>query len=257
MKYKVAVIEDEEYLRRGLILTTDWEALGCYVVGEFGSPAAALNQLPTLHPDIVLSDIRMPGINGLEMIQALQKELNCVYIVISGFDDFTYAQQSIELGVMGYLLKPIDDDELARTIRKATAILEKRQPAAPAENEIGEGALYHSFEYQAETAKDHFLQKALALIQTRYNQDDISVKWLAHELNASESYLYKLFKVKTSYTIHDWITHYRMKLAMKLMKDAQLRIYEIAREVGYRDVRHFSSVFKKHFNLTPTEYRGD
>jgi CheY-like chemotaxis protein len=100
---------------------TPWEDLGCCVVGEADSGLAGLETVKRLHPDIVITDIRMPGIDGISMISRLEQELSDgerpKYIIVSGYSDFTYAQSAIRYGVKSYLLKPVDDDELHETLR--------------------------------------------------------------------------------------------------------------------------------------------
>lgn len=262
MHYTIAVVEDETWLRKGLVTTTNWEDLQCRVIADFASPQEALETIPALKPDIVITDIRMPGISGLELIAKLRERCGCVFLVISGHDDFAYAQKAIEMGVLGYLLKPIDDAELEQAIRRAVqAVATKHRiqglsrKAQAIEGAIRASAPYFTFERTAGKLPDRQIQKAVDHISTHF-AEDLSAKTLAAILHCSESHLFKLFKAKTGYTVLEWITHYRMKEAITLMKTPSARIYEIAGKVGYKDVRYFSSVFKKHFGVTPTEYRN-
>ncbi|MGL5436827.1 MAG: response regulator transcription factor [Lachnospiraceae bacterium] len=259
--YKIVVIEDEVYLRKGLVVTTNWETYGCQVVAEFDLPQDALPQLEKIQPDIIITDIRMPGMTGLEMIELLKEELDCVYIIISGYDDFQYAKQSIELGVVGYLLKPIEDDELERILTRAVDQVRRnavyKLMMTEKEHYSGDGIrhVFYDFEEQVLNIKDMYLEKALLAIRENYTQE-IGVRLLAEKLSISESYLFKLFKKKTGYTILEWITYFRIKEALKLMRQTDMKVYEVAVTVGYKDVRHFSQVFKKYLGTTPTEFRN-
>ncbi|MDL2272512.1 AraC family transcriptional regulator, partial [Desulfovibrio sp. OttesenSCG-928-I05] len=159
-------------------------------------------------------------------------------------------------------LKPIDDAELEQTVHRATrAVATKHRiqglsrKAQAVEGVIRASAPYFAFERTAGKLSDRQVQKAVDYISSHF-AEDLSAKALAAILHCSESHLFKLFKNKTGYTVLEWITHYRMKAAITLMKEPSARIYEIAGKAGYKDVRYFSGVFKKHFGVTPTEYRN-
>ena len=103
---KVLLVEDENLIRRGLKFQMDWTAVNCVVAGEAASGQEGLEQIQNLQPDIVITDIRMPDMDGLEMLAAGQAECPFDAIIISGYSEFEYAQQAIHLGVSEYLLKP-------------------------------------------------------------------------------------------------------------------------------------------------------
>lgn len=119
---KVILIDDEEIILRGLIKIIDWEANGFTVVGAFSDSEEALAMAPNLQPHLVIVDIEMPGLSGLELIDALRSSLpDAKYVVLSAHDQFKYAQKALQLGVFRYILKPLDEHELSEVLRLVRA----------------------------------------------------------------------------------------------------------------------------------------
>ena len=122
---KVMIADDEERIIRLIRFLVDWESLGMEVVAVAGNGLQALELMKEHRPDIVITDIKMPGCDGLRMIEISQELLpNVKYIVISGYKQFDYARRAIQYGVSNYLLKPIDQEELVQTLEKLKGQLE-------------------------------------------------------------------------------------------------------------------------------------
>ena len=255
----VVVVEDEKVLRKGLVLTTPWIDYGCKIIGEAENGYAGEELVLKVQPDIVLTDVIMPGMNGIEMIRKLRGKTNSEFVIISGYADFEFAQTAIELGVKRYLLKPIEDSKLQETMAEITrAVITKK-------NNVHQGDVYrqnldHDLffkEYILEHNSDYrekYLEEALRLIRQHYSEG-LSAKDVAEYLEISESSFVKIFKNKTGYTFLKYLTLYRIKNSVKLLADKRLRVCEVANMVGYADCRYFGDVFKKYFGMTPLEYR--
>ena len=121
---KVLLVEDENLIRRGLQFQMDWTEVGCVVAGDAATGKEGLAQIKALKPDIVITDIRMPDMDGLEMLSAGRGECEFEAIIITGYSEFDYAKQAIHLGVSEYLLKPVDPDETEAAIRRAIRQIE-------------------------------------------------------------------------------------------------------------------------------------
>lgn len=120
MMYRLLIVDDEIVIREGLKSIIDWEKYGFAICGEGENGRDGLEKIDRLKPDLVIADLKMPGIDGLEMIETLRKNGNkCRVIILTGYPEFDYAQKAVELGAEAYLLKPLEEDEL---IEKITAV---------------------------------------------------------------------------------------------------------------------------------------
>ncbi len=128
--YKIFIVDDEDWIRERLVNTIDWASVGVEVVGDASNGENALECLKTLHPDILLTDICMPEINGLSLIDYINKlDFSIKTIILSGYDEFEYAKSAVRLGAYAYLLKPVDDNELISTVKEAidSLLLERKK----------------------------------------------------------------------------------------------------------------------------------
>jgi len=133
-KIKLMIVEDEWLVREGLKSTIPWDELHCEVAAEADGGAAALQLLEAVRPDIILTDIRMPGMDGLEMAEQAVRLLPGVEIVfLTGFDEFAYAQKALKIGSADYVLKPTNPDELMQVIGKVGDKVRKRKTSVNAE----------------------------------------------------------------------------------------------------------------------------
>lgn len=250
--FKVLVVDDEILVRKGIVMETDWDAIGCVVVAEAANGIEGMEAVEKYRPDIIICDIRMPQMDGLEMLTQLRKNGNQTYVIfLTAYSDFTYTQQAIRLSAADYLLKPFQDGELEQTVIAIKNKLEQKQIQV---NEAQEQEVL-SYTSIRKGEKSRYVMEALEYISKNYSDYNISVKTIAESLELSEGHLSHIFKKETDYTVNAYITRYRMKAAMKLLKNCRYKVYEIAEQVGYRDVTYFSSTFKKITGLNPSEYQ--
>lgn len=414
---RMVVIDDEYYIRTGIRDAIDWQSINVEIVGEAEDGEQGLELILAQKPDLVLTDIRMPFMDGLELIEKISdSQIGCGVIVLSGFDEFEYAQAALRHGVLDYLLKPIDKAKLKETVQKACQTIRNRRSVQHYRQLVDEGTSvirtqflkdllfdrihdekvisdkihdlglpFHNGNYQViciklddyrlleyqfpvnelqdlkdrlisllsdrlllgrtfmgilveisleewailltflepptpeecenelhssiqlllkdlkecsshtvsisissrcedlsdlpgayQTARlannkyipgsnsvvwpDHQLenirpevQKALAFIRQHYNED-ISIQQVADSLYLSPYYLMHIFKSDVGKTFHTFLTEYRMETAKELLRTPGCRIYEIALQIGYTDVKYFNKLFKKYTSLTPSEY---
>ena len=128
MQAQVAIVEDNPITVRSLLKTIDWASLGCEIVGTAMDGVSGRELLLNTRPDILLTDIRMPEEDGLDMLESVREELpDMKVIIITGYDHFQYASRAIKLSVFDYILKPIQNEEVIRTVRRALDIMRKQQ----------------------------------------------------------------------------------------------------------------------------------
>ncbi|AEE17937.1 response regulator transcription factor [Treponema brennaborense] len=265
---KVLIVEDEPIVRRDLVLLTRWEELGCVCAGEAATGKEGIARFNELQPDIVITDIRMPELDGLEMISIISEicavtagSVSAEFIILSGYGDFEYARKAMREGVQEYLLKPVDDDELAAAVRRVIGRITARKGQSGA-GVSGDGGKSESMlmlfkEYELggrESVSARNVEKAIELIRTRYI-GGITIEQAAETLGISAGHLSRSFKSETGYTFVDYLTFFRIKKAAELLQDANAKIYEVADMVGYGDARYFSQIFKRLTGLTPKEFQ--
>lgn len=132
--YKVMIADDEKNIVEGLCRLIDWEGEGCRIVATASNGVQALEQIQELDPDIVISDIRMPLMSGLEMIERASEVSHARFIIISGYSDFEYARKCLSLNVFSYLLKPVDEDELLQSLRSLQQAVNADRHASSAQD---------------------------------------------------------------------------------------------------------------------------
>ncbi len=255
---KVIILEDEPMVRRELALLTPWDDLGIIFSGEASNGLEGLDLAVKVQPDIVLTDIRMPGMDGLGFITELGARCTAAgisvpeFIILSGFSEFEYARSAIRLGVSEYLLKPVSDEDL-----RAALVRAKERILSKSERSRTEKALFveHSVPNGTQPA-DGYVAGTVRILNERYIQG-VTIEETATEIGLSAGHLSRLFKQETGYTFVDYLMHVRVKRAAELLRDPTVKIYEVADLVGYSDARYFAQVFRKLTGMTPKEFRDD
>lgn len=410
------VVDDEYYIRLGIRNAIDWESIGVHIIGEAEDGEQGFELAMNLHPDIILLDISMPFLNGLQLLEKLsENNLDCGIIILSGFDEFEYAQTAIKNGVLDYLLKPIEKDKLMESVLNASKAIHKRRSTHQYQNLIaqettvirsqflrdliigkissednilqkieelniplGKGICqaicikldeynllerqlssdeirklrnsitFHLSEHlllgqshigmlvdispdewcvvltylanasgdqkglqqnifsvikavnelapytisisvsqlcptvnqisnayqKARIANTKFIpssnsvvypdtdkidgirpevQTAVIYIKQHFNED-ITVQTVAEKLYLSPSYFMHIFKNDLDKTFNTFLTEYRLEVAKELLQQPGSRIYEIAGQVGYSDVKYFNKIFKRYTSLSPRDY---
>ena len=249
---RLILAEDEELLRKELTHTVAWEDHGFILAGAAADGREALAIIKERSPDLVICDIRMPGIDGIELLRLLhsgqESERPALFIFISGHADFAYARDALRYGAIDYLVKPVGDDELASALAKARNALDDRDAALGTELAAllpGPAQIGHS-EGPVETA--------CALIAERL-ACDLSLDSVAAEVGLSGDHLSRLLKKATGLSFADYLAMVRVRRAAELLADPSIRIGDVADLSGYLDQRYFSTVFRRHVGLSPSEYR--
>ena len=247
---KVLVVEDEEMIRKGIVLAVDWAALDCVVVGEAANGVQALEAVERYDPSLIITDLKMPVMDGLEMLRQLRERGNNAFVIIlTAYDSFAYAQTALRLGAVDFLLKPFHDGELEQAVTR----LKQRMDRAGQGGEKGPAPL--PLPELKKGDKSKYVLEAMAYIGEHYHEPNIGVAAIAQHLGISEGHLSHTFKKETDYTLLNYLTRYRIHRAMELLRDCRLKVYEVAEQVGYRDIAYFSATFKKLVGMSPSEYQ--
>ena len=247
--YRVLLVDDEQIILDGLSRAVAWDKAGCAVAGTASNGEEGLRLVRELKPDILLTDIRMPNMDGLSMIAALRSEFPRLQItVLTAFRDFEYAQTALNLGVCRYLLKPSKMDELYEAIRVMTERLDALPPP-PEDAEAEEDPA------AAGSGAGNFIVRQAMDYMQAHCAEHLSLGDVADHVYVSQWHLSKLINKHVGQTFFDILGRMRVERAKALLADSSLRIHAVAEQVGYSDVAHFSKSFKRFAGMTPGEYR--
>lgn len=249
---RVMVIEDEPMVRRGIIQTINWALMGCIVIGEASNGQQGIDLIRELKPDLIITDVRMPRLDGVTMIKHLRSE-GCIskFILLTAYSDFSYAQEAIRAGASDYLLKPLKDGELEETIERIFHLHDVNVE----EVSTNDTALFPLQFHPNEKITNKYVIHAIQSIKSHSNED-ITICTVADYLEISEGYLSRVFKKETGYTFTNYLSYYRIQLACTLLKNCRMKVYEVASKVGYTDTTYFSTLFKKLMGISPSDYQN-
>ena len=249
--YRILVVEDEEVIRKGLIRFIDFEKLNCILVGEASNGIEGIACIEKYQPDIVISDINMPIMNGIEMIEQTL-DFNYSTILISGYSEFAYAKKAIRYGVSGYLLKPVDEKELEEVLIEA---IEQRQILTTYKRiQDHQEELRTMNLIQYVEGKDELVNQMLTYVKENY-QYKITMEDISRFLNYSESSLNKRFKKEMKLTFIEYLNRYRVQKAINYMKEGNLTLNRIAEVCGFSEYKYFNVVFRKYTNCKPSQFQ--
>lgn len=252
---KIIIVEDEDMIRKGLVYTIDWLSMDCVVVAEAADGEEGLQKIIELEPDVVITDIKMHKMDGIEMIRQAMEQVNFKSLILTSYAEFEYAKKAIQLKAYEYLLKPVDEEKIIETIQALQADLNKhRKEEFVSENmSSASGRLDFNYYMQLDKSESGYVAKAIQKIQASY-ANRISVESISDELGVSSSFLSRKFKEVTNHSFLYLLNAYRVQQAIKLLNTGKYRIYEISDMTGFGDYKHFCNVFKKYTSMSPTGF---
>ncbi|MDO4308396.1 MAG: response regulator [Eubacteriales bacterium] len=242
--YKVVIIDDEPIIVEGLTRLVPWGKYHCTVAACAYNGKEGMETIRREKPDMLFSDIAMPGLDGLQMIAALKVEFPDMQIcILTGYRDFDYCQQAIRLGVSRFLLKPSNMKELEEAVEAMAKNLSRNrtetEEVLPEENMAGSFIVKNALQYMEE----HY-------------QEKISLSLVAEKTYVSQWHLSKLLNKQEGKNFSEILSQIRIAHARELLKNPEYRIADVAEMVGFLDVAHFSRVFKKIEGISANEYRN-
>ncbi len=246
--YQVILIDDERIIVEGLRKVVKWADYHCEVVAVANNAAAGAELIRKHHPHIVFTDIRMPGQDGLTMIAGLRSEFPDMQVaVLTGYRDFSYAQEAIRLGVTRFLLKPSKMDEINEALQEMVSRLDKLPPQEqlPQQEEEEQGANAGSF----------IVNQAIGYMEKAYQQK-LTLQEVSERCYVSQWHLSKLLNRYAQMSFYDILNSIRINKAKELLADPSLKIGQISEMVGYSDTAHFARTFKKFEGMSANEFRN-
>ncbi|GGO06959.1 response regulator transcription factor [Saccharibacillus kuerlensis] len=248
----ILVVDDEPRTRQGIkkMLDTWGEGRHYILTAESGREAIEIIRREKVH--ILLTDIRMPEVTGLMLLQTMKEQnLFPVVIVISAYSEFEYARESLRLGVVNYLLKPISRTKLIEAVEDALRV-EKKQERTEMIEKVVDDRLVKANENSREAREP--IRDAIQYIDQNIQQE-ITQKEVADHVHLNPSYFSALFKEQTRMTFSEYVTRRKIQHAKQLLITTNLPIGEVAEESGYKTAKYFIKVFKEFEGITPSTYR--
>ncbi|MFV0313973.1 MAG: response regulator [Anaerotignum sp.] len=173
--YKILLVDDEEEVRTSIIKKIEWDQTGFRVIGDAENGRDALEKIELLEPDVVLTDIRMPYLDGLDLAEQIRKLRPSIKIIIfSGYDDFEYAKQAISLNITEYILKPVNAKELTEILKRTKESLDEE-----IERLRGETALKESYLKNLSILRENFLGN---LVKGKVKSEEIILNMKQYQL---------------------------------------------------------------------------
>lgn len=230
----VIVADDEETIRNGLIRLIRSYDMGLEVVASAADGREALELVARYRPEILLIDINMPHMNGLDAIEEIRRvDQRTKIVIISGYGQFEYAQRALALGVFNYLLKPVDYKDFKGILQKAAESFQT--PGAQPLPDLG--------------------TQIADYIRSNHSQD-LTAQALAERFHISQPSLTRIVKQKTGRSFTDFLNETRIGAAKELLLTRDCTVGEVAEQVGYSSQHYFSRVFKNYTGLTPQRFRA-
>lgn len=245
--FKVLIADDEEFIRERVINNMPWGEIGFEVAGCASDGELALKMARECHPDVILTDILMPNMTGLELAQCVKSEFPHIKVALmSAYDDFQYAKEAIRFGVKGYLLKPIIRDEFIELFQGVANDLKKEagQPVYSVNHLV----------VRTNGDRNSYVAVAKQYIAENYTER-IRLEDVSERLHVNPNYFSTLFKRETGKNFIDYLNEVRINESMKLLLHTDYKVFEISMSVGYGNFSYFNKIFKRLSGVTPQTYR--
>ena len=239
MVYQVLILDDEPPIVQGLKSHVPWAQLGYEVVAGCTSPTVAIDLIRSRQVDVVLSDIRMPGMDGLTFCRTIKAEFpEIIVIFLSAYKDFEYAQKAVEIGAWRYLLKPTDHTKLYTAFEELHQVLDRRRATTDSSTQQD---LQGRVEEIHQWVESHI--------------HDASLEAAAGAIGLNPQYLSRRYKELTGKGFGEMVQRIRMEKAAHLLTKSRYKTYEISSIVGYSNPKNFSRRFRETYGCAPSEYR--
>lgn len=257
---KILIVDDELHIRQGLE-RLDWASIGLKVCETAKNGQEAMEIAARMQPDIILSDIKMPGVDGLEMTEHfVQTNPHCAVIFLSGYREFSYARRALVLGAFDYLLKPTSPEEILECCKRAAEQINQTRirnvNIAEMRSKIKEMEIEKELLPKDQTVDSgkNKVGQIMKYIDQHYCRE-LSLQQLADHFHFNSIYINRIIKKETGHTFLEIVNNKRMNKAAEYLKNADIKIAEVADLVGIPDQRYFSQIFKKYYGQSPRQYR--
>lgn len=249
--YKLLIVDDEYIIRKGILSFVNFKELNIYKVLEAEDGKAALEIFKEELPELILADINMPKMNGLEFSASCKAIKPDVKIcIVTGYDYFDYAQTALKLGVDDYILKPASKKDISEVLGKLILKIGDEKYKNEVKNIVK--SLKNNINLDEDNGYKAIIQKE---IEDNIGNPKLSLTLLSEKMNLSFGYLSNLFKKLMGTSFQEYVLNERMERAKIVLLSTDMKNYEIAEALGFEDPNYFSSAFKKKYGVSPNQYK--
>jgi len=250
--YSILLVDDEKSIRENLPKAIPFEEHGFTVKGTATNGKQAMEKLPSICPDLILLDVRMPVMNGLEFLKLLRDSeySNINVAMLSGYNEFEYAKEAMKYGVRAYISKPVDEEEIVPFLDKLCKELDNSQ------NERDRCDPREMIEQTDNISASGVCAEAIEYIRLHYSEQ-INLKKVAKKFFVNASYLGRTFQKTVGVSFNEYVNQLRIDEAKRLLLQTDKLIYEIASQVGFLESSYFVVKFTQEVGKSPTEYRNE
>ncbi|MDD6884618.1 MAG: helix-turn-helix domain-containing protein [Eubacteriales bacterium] len=235
MAYRVLLVDDEPWALRDMEMTFPWGKYGFSVASRCSKAEEARKVMLSLRPDVVVTDLRMPGLSGVELLRCARQEgLQAIFVLVSGVSDFEAARQAIRYGAVEYCMKPLEEEGCEALVQRIAGML--HETAEP-----------DSTSAEMRAVRDY-------IDANLYRK--LTMTSVAAVFHMSANTLGRMFRSEMDTTFGQYLETRRMLMATRMLKDKRMSIGEIAERLGYSDQNYFTVCFKRRFSATPMQYRN-
>lgn len=251
--YNILIVEDDAALRFIYSKMKTWSDCGFTIAAEASNGKAALEMLEKKKFDLIFTDIRMPFIDGIEMLRKLNESGNTIPVVFaSSYDEFEYARQGLILGAFDYLLKPVDKNKLQEVLLRVKKKIDEMNSISNLNPCIEE--VMKQLEISPDENK--FVSQ-VAMYCSHHCGELINADNIANDHGYSKDYFGKLFKKHFGITFHEFYSQVKIEYAKEFIRTGNYKTYEISDILGYASVEYFTKVFKDITGMTPSKYKAE
>jgi two-component system, response regulator YesN len=250
MSITILIAEDQPHFRSGLHAIVEQQMPEYTIIGEVDNGEDAWHHISTQQPEVALLDIRMPGISGIEVAERMYSSgLDTLFVMITGYQEFHYAQSALRFGAFDFILKPCSEEEIIAVLNKAQLKVREKQVIREQLKIVGRAKLESAPHFDA------VVDKITRYIDENF-MNDCSVSAIAAHVYLNPTYLSTVYKKKTGIALSAYLTKVRLGQAMLLLAGTEMKITEISEATGFGEPAYFASVFKKTLGVSPSDYRN-
>lgn len=243
----VLIVDDEPKIRRGLRKWVEEYGDPFKLVAESESIFQSVAAIESFDIRLAFLDIQLSNENGLDIARRI-RELNpqAIVVIITGYDYFEYAHEAIKLSVYDYLLKPVPRTDFFNLLSRIDKLISDDGGSSKPSSPVSEN--YSAIVFRVKN-----------YLEVNYDQPDLTLEKVASMFNINRTYLSRLMKAETGHSFSELLTMIRVGKAKEILKysTSQVKMYEVAKKVGYGSQHYFSRVFRNCEGVSPSEYRSN